>query len=112
MLDVLHFLFEEDLKHGTAEEEKAQTQIRTNLYREFYNETYKYGTKANSGNNAGGAYISNDLDIGEPEDSHATEEIKPFNPRAKAPVKPYFKPTEIDPDAADPFGGALDSPFR
>lgn len=108
MLDVIHFFFEDDVNFSTGEEAEAQTNFRTSLYRDLYDMEYKYGYKGKS--KSAGTYIDDSV-IEEPLSSEAEELPKPFNPRQNKP-KPFIKPTQIDPDSADPFNGALDSPFR
>ena len=93
MLDVLHYLFEEDLAVATSEELDARNKVRKTVYREIYNKEYTFGiTNSSSGNNYD--YGLDDLD-------------GPVNAPATNKTKPYFPPTPFNPDAADPFGGAL-----
>lgn len=85
MLDVIHYFFEEDARFSSAEEAEALSAMRTKLYANMYNQTYKYtvATKSSNGNYAGGS-----------------DELKP-----------YIPPTEVNVDSPLPFGSDLDSPL-
>ena len=93
MLDVLHFLFEDDLLAGTGEQLEAKDKLRSNIYKEFYNSSYRYAASKSSASNYD--YGFENLD-------------DPVNiPASQAHTKPYFPPTNFDPEAANPFGSAL-----
>lgn len=81
MLDVIHYFLDEDLRYTSGEELKLHEVIRKTLMVDLYGLTYKYGS-------AEGSSSDSDSD-----------------------VKPYIPPTEIDPDAFNPFGSVLDSPI-
>jgi hypothetical protein len=89
MVDVLHYLFEEDSRFGTAEEAEALSSLRTALYSTMYNITYRYPVKSSGSRSKS----SNEF-------SPSTEELKP-----------YIPPTEFDPDSHNPFGSVLDAPI-
>ncbi len=89
MLDVVHYLFEEDSRYSSAEEAESVSATRTSIYGRLYGTTYKYKVKSKS---SGGPA---DYSFSDPNE-----------------VKPYIPPTEFDPDSADPFGGLLDAPIR
>jgi hypothetical protein len=93
MLDVLHYLLEEDLNVSTAEQVDAKSQVRESIYKNIYNRTYKYSMgKSGSSNNY------QDFDnIDDPVNM----------PPANMQTKPYMPPTNFDPDAANPFGNVL-----
>lgn len=84
MLDVIHYLFEEDARFSSAEEAQAVSEFRATIYGLLYGTTYKYRTKTSSGS-VGGA--------------------------SDGGVKPYIPPTEFDPDMGLPFGSTLDAPL-
>lgn len=89
MLDVIHYLFEEDNRYQTGEEAEAKSKFRSSIYRELYNTEYKYGYSDPSKKRQ---YID-DL---EPADSDEQESIAtPFNPRQSS-TKPFIKPTNPD----------------
>lgn len=92
MVDVLHYLFESDNDYQTGEQAEAQSKFREGLYKELYNQDYKYGYKSSSNKNQ---YINNDVDFDEPVQADAP--VKPFNPRQSSPtgvVKPFIRPTD------------------
>lgn len=104
MLDVLHYLMEEDT-HRDREAASAQTEARKVLYKELYNREYKYGYE---GKKSSGTDFDN---LDSPASGWGEyDDLQPFDPSARQDVKPYVPPTEFDPDSADPFGGLLDGP--
>lgn len=85
MLDVIHYLFEEDARFTNAEEAEALSAMRTQIYANMYGQTYKYAVSSKSSTRTS-ANGSNDL-------------------------KPYIPPTDVDLDSPMPFGSDLDSPL-
>jgi hypothetical protein len=97
MLDVIHYLFEDDMRFTTGEEAEAQSKLRVELYR-LYGKEYEYGS-AKSGTTYGGrAYVSSD-DVGD------------FDASPVDVKKPYVAPTQFNPESANPFGSVLDAPL-
>jgi hypothetical protein len=97
MLDVIHYLFEEDVNHASGEQAEAQSAVRRNLYSTMYKTRYKYGLKPTSRASetyGGDAYYDDDVsaDLGS---------------AAEFDHKPYVPPTNFDPDAPNPFQGVL-----
>ena len=86
MLDVIHFLYEEDLKYSNVEEARWTDAKRKHIYSEFYGEEYKY-------------YSSKE--IAEHSEVDADGEA----------IKPYIPPTEFDPESSNPFGRVLVAPI-
>ena len=87
MLDVLHYLFEEDLRVSSGEEAKAVEESRKLIYSTLYNRPYKYArTQGRSTSNGGDSF-----------DDFAP--ITPYTPNAR---KSYIPPTEFDPDSGLP----------
>jgi len=69
MLDVFHYLFEEDIMVSSEEEEQFKSATREALYDVFYEKPYKYKTKkSSSANNVFGA------------DGEMYEDLQPFDP--------------------------------
>ena len=105
MLDVVHFFFEEDaLRFESGEQAEAASKFRTKLY-ELYEVKYKYaisGSGSSSANGGGRKYVSGDagfdFDDGIPSATNQS-------------VKPYFPPTNFDPDTGFASGGILDGPL-
>ena len=94
MLDVLHYLFEDDLNVATGEQLDAKNKMRKTIYKEIYNKNYFFGTT----NPSSGSYYDYGLD-----DIDAPVNV----PAMRNQTKPYFPPTNFDPNAANPFGAAL-----
>lgn len=103
MLDVIHFLLEEDVVTATSEQSKNRTEFRRRVYGDLYDQTYKFGSRSGSstGDQIGGTGTS----------------IVPRDGRPSAGSqgmvhKPYIPPTDMDigPDPSRPFKG-LDGPL-
>lgn len=111
MVDVVHFLFEEDNTIDSEDFAKSQSALRTAVYSSMYKITYKYPYKSSKGQSSPQYNHSYDpsVDLGVmPED----EAVKPFNPREMQPETKAFVPaTEFDPTAQNPFSGLLDAPL-
>ena len=104
MLDVIHYFFEEDLIHSSSVEQiEAKSKVRSIVYRDFYEQNYKYGSEVNDYNMSNEVF--QDGLVGDEED-----ELKPFDP-TKAPIKPYFAPTNLDENSPKPFGKNVDAPL-
>lgn len=99
MLDVLHWMFEDDVTVVTSEMYEARSSVRVTLYNTLYKTPYKYASK-NSGQNTAHGVEPLDFD----------DMPVPVDP-SKMPVKPYIPPTEMTDDERLPFGTLLDSPM-
>lgn len=111
MLDVVHFMLEDDLnKHSTGEGMEAASEVRTSIYRSIYNREYEYAI-SKSGRSASGSMTYADGSIvGSPEDD--LSDISAFDPNpVKKSSKPYIPPTKFNPDSNLPFGKDLDAPL-
>ncbi len=98
MLDVLHFLFEDDIISAQSGEHiDAKDKVRTLIYKEFYDRQY---LMTKNGVPSVRSHYNFDLE----------DEIKPFNPQ-KQPDKPYVEPTKIDTTLEKPFGENIDAPL-
>lgn len=86
MLDVIHFFYEEDLHFSTIEEARWVDVRRKHIYKELYQEDYKY------------------LSTG------AEQESDTFDDEGNA-IKPYIPPTDFNANSANPFGDILDAPI-
>ena len=115
MLDVIHYLMEEDFHIVSEESMKSRSGIRTSLYMDLYGVKYKYEyvdpKKARSPYQH--SYVPEDdtpdTSLGYMDESQAA---KPFTPREMKPETiPYTPATKFDPEAANPFGGILDAPM-
>jgi hypothetical protein len=88
MLDVVHFLFEEDSRFVSAEEAEGVGALRTSIYRDLYGVRYRYASAKRKTRNLSEDYYG---DLNE--------------------TKPYIPPTEFDPTTANPYGDLLDAPI-
>jgi hypothetical protein len=109
MLDVIHYIFEEDMAAASGEQAEARSNVRTILYRSFYEREYQYKSNSNSGSvgsyNSGPTYAD-----GSP--IEPMEDLVPFDPLEQAkPTKPYVPPTDFNPESSMPFGTNLDAPL-
>lgn len=101
MLDVLHYLFEEDNYFVSGEQMDARNKTRTDIYRNLYDREYKYDGKKSASPAQYEEYGDEEV-LDEPD--------RPFNPRAE-PTKGFVPATEFDLNAASPFGSVLDAPL-
>lgn len=88
MLDVLHYLLDEDLSYTSGDEAKYKSSVRASLYKNIYEKNYKY--KLSDGQSSGTNDFSDEVAGG-----------------VSREVKPYIPPTNFNPDAPNPFQGAL-----
>lgn len=93
MLDILHFLFDEDTIVVSQEHAESQSSVRTAVYQSLYNKVYPYAYAGGSGNTTAGDGFSDDYDFALPDVSNE--------------IKPYIPPTQFDPSAENPFQGTL-----
>lgn len=105
MLDVIHYIFEEDLTFSTGEQADAQTEVRKSLYRELYNKTYNYNRGSGKSKNANGFDDIEGLMEEEPP-------VVPVDPvKESKKTKAYTPPTNLNADSPLPFGNVLDAPI-
>jgi hypothetical protein len=112
MLDVIHFLFEEDLiQTTTSEAVDAKDKARSMIYEQLYGRPFAHAVKSR-----GASYVPDDVlsegaasSTSVDDDSLPPVPLDPFE-RSKV-VKPYFAPTKINDGALKPFGQAIDEPL-
>lgn len=93
MLDVIHYLFEDDTTVASSEENESRNSIRKTLYKSVYNRDFAYAT---------GDSQSRDFD------SEPFDEFDNYvPPSTSTSTKPYMPPTNFNPDSEDPFAGVL-----
>ena len=99
MLDVLHYLFEEDLRYSTGEQAQAVEKTREIIYGQLYNTEYIF--KVTTSNKAS-TNSFNDFD-----------NLQPFDPNKKV-TKPFIPATQFDPDTGLPLNasGLLEAPLK
>lgn len=93
MLDVIHYLFEEDLRFSSGEQAEAVGKSREIIYRQLYDTEYIFKATSSSSSRYRSANSFNDFD-----------DIKPYDPK-KNVTKPFIPATEFDPDTGLPMGG-------
>ena len=108
MMDVLHFLFEEDFTATSEAHAKSRSEIRKVLYGEMYGVAYNFdlGDTPRDPSNVSPALNDDDEFL----DYDPLSEVKPFSPREKKETIPYVPVTEFDPTSAKPFAD-LDGPL-
>jgi hypothetical protein len=110
MLDVLHYFFEDDLFYSSVEQADGRDRSREAIYRDFYNYSYAYSTKA--GSNSAGGGVSKNFDSFEFMSEEEEEKLVPFDPLQKQKAtKPFINPTQVNAAASQPFGDMLDGPI-
>lgn len=92
MLDILHYLFEDDLSVYSAEQFESKNKIRKSVYPILLGKTYRYAPTENSRNDYGLEDLDGPMEHGQ---------------KINREVKPYMPPTNFNPDAQNPFRGAL-----
>jgi len=119
MLDVIHFMLEEDMFVGSAAEIESKSKTRETIYRIFYDRKYQYGVSSSRSSSsdadkdfyADGTYIPSDI---EKEGFQTDEIIVPFDP-SEPPIqkthKPYIPATEFNENSPQPFGRLIDGPI-
>lgn len=105
MVDVLHYLFEDDLSASTAEQAEARSKARVSIYRDLYGFEYKYVVDTSGASHPD----YNSAEYGSPEESQE-QAIVPFNP-VRQPVKPFITATPVNAASSKPFGKVLDEPM-
>ncbi len=107
MVDVLHYMFEENTSSmETGEQLEAREKMRGLLYSKMYGREYRYAMETSSSGSRG---LDN---LDPPLDDDIGDAPTPIDPFQKSNVpKPYFPPTDLNPDATLPFGRALDAPL-
>ena len=92
MLDVLHYLLDSDMTSASSTHAKTRDAVRVAVFNNMYGQKYQYAVSEGSEGSSGMDYDDEDA----------------FHmPNVSNETKPYMPPTPFDPDAANPFGGAL-----
>jgi hypothetical protein len=97
MLDVIHYLFEEDAIVTSEAEFDTKNSARDVIYETVYNRKFAYSTKNSKDFNAADGQYSS-----EPFDKEGN-----YIPSKTNNVKPYVPPTNFNPDSDNPFGSVL-----
>lgn len=101
MLDVIHYLFEEDMRYSSGEQAEAVGKSREILYRQLYDVEYMFAGSSRSSSTRGNNSFDN------------FDNLQPFDPKKKV-TKPYIPPTRFDPDSGLPMSGngLLEAPLN
>ena len=105
MLDVIHFIFEDDMNYSSGEQADGRSRSREIIYQDFYGYEYAYASQQTGSSNAAGG-ITKNFD----ETFDDSDEIIPFDP-LKKPTKAFVPATPVDASSSKPFGAVLDEPF-
>lgn len=113
MVDVLHYLFEEDLHVSSAEEVESISKTRTLIYKDLYQKEYKYSVTLDK-NKDNQNYSFDGEDIYPDDGLQGSNQVIPFNPDGgpTGERKSYIPPTEFNPESPMPFGTDLDAPLN
>lgn len=110
MVDVLHYLFEDDLDSSTAEQAEAKSSARTVVYESLYGVAYKYKMKGSKSSSSGYSTYADGSSI--PSDGfYGGTDVDAFDPAVPKVTKPFVPATEFNPDSPLPFGKDLDAPL-
>lgn len=103
MVDVLHFLFEDDINRlTTAEQAEAIDGTRKLIYETLYGTEYKYAS----------AKKTTDFSELDPPFEDEDSIPMPLDPAAQSrSVKPFTPATKFNPESANPYNGVLDAPL-
>jgi hypothetical protein len=102
LMDVIHYLFEEDIYYVSKEQGESREKTRKMIYNEFYKKEYEYSLFEEKQNF--------DFDTIGPEEN--VEEIKPFDISEKSrKIKPFVPATSMDEESPMPFGRIIDAPL-
>ena len=97
MLDVIHYLFEQDATVTSEAEFETKNSIRDVIYETVYDRKFAYSTKSSKD-------FSSDAQAG---NSEPFDEFDNYVPSKTNRVKPYVPPTNFNPDSDNPFGSVL-----
>ena len=90
MLDVLHYLLDEDLSYSSGDEAKYKSAVRASIYKNLYEKNYKYKLLD----------CNSSSDFSEYDDAEVNGVISSVLNR-------FIPPTNFNPDSPNPFQGAL-----
>jgi hypothetical protein len=106
LVDVLHFMFEEDMVPASAEQQEARGKLRERIYTEWYGRD-SYGWLPREGADGATTLVGSDTA------RTARRAPAEASPREGEPMRHYgyIPPTPFDPEAEKPFGDILDAPL-
>ena len=105
-LDVMHFLFEEDMKPMEEDVRKSRDHLRRSLYVDMYgSKEYSWGSSHSESSGRSGDSAYTRTYEGTDVDNAVSFE------KTKLSHKSYTPPTPVDVDNPLPFGNVLDAPL-
>lgn len=103
LLDVLHYMYEQDLFEASQELQEAKDKSRVLIYETLYERDYPYGSSLTKAPNY------DDLPFGEED---MDDMPVPLNPKAiSSRPKAYVPATAFNPNSPNPYDGVLDAPM-
>lgn len=96
MLDVIHYLFEEDMSYDSREQYENRNSVREYVYPNLYNTPFVYSNKKKD-------FSSTEDYNSEPFDDQGNY----IAPDISNVTKPFIPATDFDPNSEDPFAGVL-----
>ncbi len=112
-MNVLHYLFEEDMRYSSENEISAKSAVREETYRRFYGREYPYKYVKPKEKNSYEDY-EDEYDPDDPYGLKSNKSFQPFDPvDAGDPDfthKGFTPATDFDGMADNPFDGILDAP--
>jgi hypothetical protein len=105
MLDLVHYMFEDDMVTASVEQSRIRQLARKNFYRDVYEMDYVYAVAQDG--TAGGGVTFDDDDVLDDD----LGDVAPLDPKRQTATKNYFAPTALKDDAVKPFGAVLDAPL-
>jgi hypothetical protein len=117
MLDVLHYMFEEDMHVSTLEEVQSISKAREIIYKDLYNREYKYSITVDSSapsDNFDGMMSASGGEFYPEEDAQGNTSIIPFDPNKPvgSVTKKFIPATNVREDLSQPFGVDVDEPLK
>jgi hypothetical protein len=110
MLDVIHFIFEEDVTSSSTKEAlDVKENVRTTLYQEMYGRNYDYGKSASTSGfdpSEIGDELSHDDDIGD-----VPVPVEMEDKAFAIPPKRFIPATTPNTASRLPFGAGIDAPL-
>lgn len=104
MLDVIHYIFEEDSVYISKEHLETREVFRKRMFQEMYGRPYNYFRGSSSSD--GSSYLNDS----EQTSQNDFDDMSPVDP-LKPPTKGYVPPTDFNPNSPKPFGSVLDAPL-
>ena len=112
MVDVLHYMLEEDMFVGSQEAVESRQKTRKLIYEDMYGQRYNYGVTTKSSSTSEFDYQETYSEDGFID---SQEELIPFDPdglKKEFTRKSYTPSTNFNSELAQPFGLKIDGPLE